>query len=161
MRYHSIARGVALGTILVAAWTSAEAQTFTQTATTATPQTYRLTEVAGKSLPAIINRGLRCHEEVTAAELTLVDGGSWLLRAATRGLCGDRVVATETDVESGRYAIEGRTVRFYDEDGRSGGRESDFETEIDLDDVETGTLAPNGTLTVRLEGEGATLVFRR
>ncbi len=162
MQHHFIARGIALGTILAAVWMRAEAQDSTQaSAAGAAPEPYQLIEVAGKPLPAVIDKEWRCREEVTAATLTLSNGGNWLLQTTTREVCGERVAETETDTEDGRYAVEGQTVRFYDDDGRDDDHYRDNEIDLDLDDLDTGTLTPGGTLTIRLEDGRTTLVFRK
>ena len=63
-------------------------------------------------------------------------------------------------MESGRYTAQGGTIRFLDDDGRED-RDREVERDIDLDDLWTGTIASDGTLTVRLEDEKTTLVFRK
>ena len=161
MHYRIISRIIALGTILAAGTTPAEAQGAGQTpATAAAPESYQLVELAGKPLPALIDKERSCREEVTAGRLTLGKDGNWLLEGTTREVCGERVAETETDTGDGRYAVEGQTVRFYDDDGRDD-RDRDNESEIDLDDLDTGTLASDGTLAVRLDDGRTTLEFRK
>ena len=76
------------------------------------------------------------------------------LPVALRGAAGGGV--------SPRYILaEGSTFRFLDDDGRENTDDWGLEREIDLDDLRTGTLAQDGTLSIRLAGDKHTLVFRR
>ena len=64
----------------------------------------------------------------------------------------------ETETEHGRYSVTGDTVRFFDDDDDD---DRDTGDDVDLDDLKSGTLAADGSLTVRLEDDRSTLVFRK
>jgi hypothetical protein len=121
---------------------------------------YALVEVAGNRLPAETEKGLRCREEVTAGTLSLSGDGRWLLETATREICGDRT-EDDRDTDDGTYRAEGSTFHFLDDDGRENTGDWGLDREIDLDDLRTGTLAQDGTLSIRLASDKHTLVFRR
>lgn len=128
-------------------------------------RTYRLAEVDGRPLPVTVEEEDGCREEVAAAALTLRADGEWLLEVDERETCGD-AVEEETEEESGTYTTEGDTVRFLDDDADEDDDEEDEaegdeddEDELDLDDLDVGTIGGDG-LTVRLEDDRATLVFR-
>jgi hypothetical protein len=72
-------------------------------------------------------------------------------------VCGERA-EVETETEHGRYSVAGDTVRFFDDDDDD---DRDTGDDVDLDDLKSGTLAADGTLTVRLEDDRSTLVFRK
>jgi hypothetical protein len=58
--------------------------------------------------------------------------------------------------------MEGQSIRFFDEDGEANGKDWNLiGKEIDLDEMTTGMLGSDGTLTVQLADEKTTLVFRR
>ena len=151
------ARAVGLAMILAGGMaTVAEAQAPVEAPAA---ERYRLVEAAGVALPALIEKEWNCSEYVTRGTLTLEPDSLWLLRTTIREECGGRA-EVETEVESGRYTAQGGTIRFLDDDGRED-RDREVERDIDLDDLWTGTIASDGTLTVRLEDEKTTLVFRK
>jgi hypothetical protein len=121
---------------------------------------YSLVEVAGARLPAETEKEWRCREEVTGGTLSLREDGHWLLETATREICGDRT-EEDRDTDDGTYRTEGSTLHFLDDDGRESSAGWGLENEVDLDDLRTGTLTPDGTLTIRLANDKHTLVFRR
>ena len=122
-----------------------------------TTQRYRLIEVAGTALPAEVEKSWNCREYVTRGDLTLGSDSLWSLRVTLREVCGERA-EVETETEHGRYSVAGDTVRFFDDDGDD---DRDTGDDVDLDDLKGGTLAADGTLTVRLEDDRSTLVFRK
>jgi hypothetical protein len=111
-------------------------------------------------LPTTIERELRCQEDVTAGTLSLSQDGRWLLETITREVCGDRT-EEDSDREHGTYTTEGQSLRFLDDDGREN-RDSSLalESDDDLDDLSTGTMAADGSLTVKL-ADGTPLLFRK
>jgi hypothetical protein len=120
---------------------------------------YRLVEVAGNALPAQIEQEWGCREDVTAGTLILTGDGRWHLESATRETCGGRS-EEERDSEFGTYTWTGSALTFLDEDGHS---ESDREwgdKDIDLDELASGSRAPDGALRVKLADGRTTLVFR-
>lgn len=122
---------------------------------------YTLIEVGGKPLPALVEQEVRCREEVTDGALTLRDDGRWLLETTTREVCGDRT-EEDRDRDDGTYSSEGSTLRFLDDEGRvPSDRGWGVGTDIDLDDLVSGTLAGDGRLNIRLADGRTTLVFRR
>lgn len=155
-------RSLALGAALMGAtWTWAEAQT-PEASGTAPPaeKRYRLVEVSGKPLPALIEQEWRCEEQVTAGTLTLRDDGRWLLETTVRETCGNRT-EEDRDSDDGTYRTEGNTIRFFDDDGReNSARGWSVGTDIDLDEFKTGTIAADGSLTVQLADGKTTLHFR-
>jgi hypothetical protein len=128
------------------------------TRTGAAERRYRLVEVSGKALPAEVEKDWSCREYVTRGTLTMGADSLWTLRTATREVCGDRA-EVDTDVDGGRYAFAGDTIRFYEDDGRN---DSDWslDRDVDLDDLETGSLDANGRLTVRLADGETTATFQ-
>ena len=122
-------------------------------------ETFRLIQVAGKALPAVIEEEDGCREEVVSGTLTLKADGIWILVAQEREVCGDRV-EEEDEREEGKYSIEGSLIRFVDDDCDGDADEDDTDDDLDLDDMTTGTRTAEG-LTVRLKGSDAVLVFRR
>ena len=122
-------------------------------------ETFRLIQVAGKALPAVIEEEDGCREEVVSGTLTLKADGIWILVAQEREVCGDRV-EEEEEREEGKYSIEGSSIRFVDDDSDGDAEEDDTDDDLDLDDMTTGTRTAEG-LTVRLKGSDAVLVFRR
>jgi hypothetical protein len=122
---------------------------------------YVLVEVAGKALPALVEKEWRCREDVVAGALTLSDDGRWLLETTTREACGDRSTE-DRDRDDGTYSSDGAALTFRDDDGhQSAERGSKVGTDIDLDELERGTIAGDGTLRVQLADARTTLVFRR
>jgi hypothetical protein len=121
---------------------------------------YRLTEVGGKALPVEVEKEWRCREDVTAGTLTLGTDGRWLLETTQRKVCGDRTT-TELETDDGRYTTEGQTFRFFDDDGKENTKDWGIGKDIDLDDLRSGALGGDGTLTVRLADDETTVVFRR
>jgi hypothetical protein len=118
-------------------------------------------EVAGNSLPALVEKEWRCREDVVAGALTLSDDGRWLLETTTREVCGDRS-KEDRDSDDGTYSSDGAALTFRDDDGdQNAEREWQVGTDIDLDEVERGTIAGDGTLSVQLADARTTLVFRR
>lgn len=122
-------------------------------------ETFRLIQVAGKALPAVIEEEDGCREEVVSGTLTLKADGIWILVTQEREVCGDRV-EEEDEREEGKYSIEGSLIRFVDDDCDGDADEDDTDDDLDLDDMTTGTRTAEG-LTVRLKGSDAVLVFRR
>lgn len=122
-------------------------------------ETFRLIQVAGKALPAVIEEEDGCREEVVSGTLTLKADGIWILVTQEREVCGDRV-EEEEEREEGKYSIEGSSIRFVDDDSDGDAEEDDTDDDLDLDDMTTGTRTAEG-LTVRLKGSDAVLVFRR
>jgi hypothetical protein len=122
-----------------------------------TTQRYRLIEVAGTALPAEVEKSWNCREYVTRGDLTLGSDSLWSLRVTLREVCGERA-EVETETEHGRYSVAGDTVRFFDDDDDD---DRDTGDDVDLDDLKSGTLAADGSLTVRLEDDRSTLVFRK
>jgi hypothetical protein len=121
---------------------------------------YVLVEVAGKALPALVKKEWRCQEDVVAGALTLGDG-RWLLETTTREACGDRSTE-DRDRDDGTYSSDGAALTFRDDDGNhSAERGLKVGTDIDLDELERGTIAGDGTLRVQLADARTTLVFRR
>ena len=154
-------RGIVAALVLtLVVGTVAQGQT-TGVAVAAAPaaERYRLVEVAGRALPVELDKEWNCREYVTRGALTLGADSLWSLRATIREVCGDRA-EVETEAEGGRYGVQGGTIRFYDDD-----EDDDWDWElardIDVDEFETGTLAADGTLTVRLDDGKTTLLFRR
>lgn len=146
-----------------AAWTSVSAQaagTARPTGTDPTATEYTLAQVAGKPLPVMVDKESHCEETVTAGTLTLSGENRWRLATVTSEVCGDRT-DEDRDSDDGTYRTEGATIRFLDDDGDDSDRDRDLGKELDLDELQTGTIADDGTLTVRLADEKTTLVFRR
>jgi hypothetical protein len=122
---------------------------------------YTLVEVAGKALPALVEKEWRCREDVVTGSLTLSDDGRWLLETTTREACGDRN-KEDRDRDDGTYSTDGAALAFQDDDGDTNAeRGRTVGTDIDLDELESGTIAGDGTLRVQLADERTTLVFRR
>jgi len=143
-------------------WSLGHAQTVETAARPASPAvtTYTLVQVGTDTLPATIEKEWRCRDEVTAGTLSLRQDGRWLLETATREVCGDRI-EQDQDTDDGTYTTRGQTLAFLDDDSRENDdRGWSIGTDIDLDELETGTLASDGTLTVKL-ADGTALVFRR
>jgi hypothetical protein len=149
-----------LALVLVAGiWTPGSAQTAAQPASSAVTG-YTLVRVGDDTLPAPVEKEGRCQEDVTAGTLSLRQDGRWLLETATREVCGDRT-EEDHDTDDGSYTTQGQTLRFLDDDGQENDdRGWGIGTDIDLDELETGTLASDGTLTVKL-ADGTALLFRR
>lgn len=121
---------------------------------------YVLVDVGGKSLPVEIEKEWRCREDVTAGTLLLREDGRWRLETTNRETCGGRTEMDQDD-EDGIYRTEGTSIQFLDEDGRRKDADWHLGKEIDLDDLDQGTMADGGTLTVRLADEKTVLRFRR
>jgi hypothetical protein len=121
---------------------------------------YVLVDVGGKALPVEIEKEWRCREEVTAGTLRLREDGLWRLETSVRETCGDRT-ETELEDEDGRYRAEGTTLHFLDDDGNRNRADWSLRSEIDLDELDQGTIADGGALTVRLADEKTVLRFRR
>lgn len=132
--------------LLTAAATPAEAQG---------QQQFRLVTVADKELPAEVDRGLVCRESVTRGTLTLEADSLWSLRYTKREVCGGRT-EVENEYEGGRYSMTGDSIRFFDDDD-----DDDDDHDLDIDDLASGTLAADGTLTAKLRDGKTTVVFRR
>lgn len=125
-----------------------------------TASTYKLVQVAGRELPVEVEKGWRCRDDVVSGTLSLQEN-RWRLETTKRETCGDRT-REELDSDDGRYRMEGQSIRFFDEDGEANDKDWDLiGKEIDLDEMTTGTLGTDGTLTVQLADEKTTLVFRR
>jgi hypothetical protein len=67
----------------------------------------------------------------------------------------------EHDDEDGTYQARGSTLRFLDDDGHRNRADWDLDGEIDLDDLDHGTLVEGGALTVHLADGTTVLHFRR
>ena len=146
-------RNLMLALTLAIAWSDAYAQS-------PAPTRYTLVEVRGKALPATIENELRCREDVTAATLSLSGDGRWLLETATKEICGDRT-EEDSDRDHGTYTMEGQKLSFRDDDGRENHDSgSGVGADDDLDEFKSGTLAPDGNLTITL-ADGTPLLFRK
>jgi hypothetical protein len=122
---------------------------------------YVLVEVAGKALPALVEKEWRCREDVVAGALTLSDDGRWLLETTTREACSDRS-KEDRDRDDGTYSTDGTALTFQDGDGHKDAKWGwRVGTDIDLDELESGTIAGDGTLRVQLADQRTALVFRR
>src|SRR5688572_19574197 len=132
------------------------------TATAPKESRYVLVDVGGKALPAEIEKEWRCREDVTAGTLLLREDGRWRLETSVRETCGDRTEMEHEDDDS-RYRAEGTTLHFLDDDGNRNDADWSLDGggEIDLDDLDQGTMADGGALTVRLADEKTVLRFRR
>lgn len=130
-----------------------------QDTTSARTGTYRLVSVAGKSLPATVEQGVACREDVTQGALTLRADGTWLLETSSREVCGGRS-ETESETENGRYKLDGPAIEFLDDRGRPES-DDDSEAEDDLDDLTAGSFAGDGGLTAKLDDGKTMLVFSR
>lgn len=132
-------------------------------ATQAAPEaeTFRLVEINGAGLPALVEEEDGCREEIVAGAITLEADGDWVLITREREVCGGRVEEEEEEREEGTYEAEGDDIRFFDDDDDDAhdDAEDDDHEEVDVDDLATGSRAADG-LTVRLE-DGGTLTFRR
>jgi len=158
MTDHRTVRGVgATLALVVVIGAGVQAQSAGPAGASATER-YRLVEVAGSALPAEVEKEWNCREYVTRGSLTLGADSLWHLRAAIREDCGGRA-EVDNEEESGRYSRTDTTIRFYHDDDDD--RDWELGRDIDLDDLKTGTLAADGTLTVRLEDGKTTLVFRK
>ena len=121
---------------------------------------YTLVEVDGKGLPVETEKEWRCRDEVTAGTLVLRDDNRWRLETSVRETCGDRREMDQDD-EDGIYRTEGTTIQFLDEDGNRNDADWSLVPEIDLDELDQGSIADGGTLTVRLADEKTVLRFQR
>ena len=121
---------------------------------------YLLLDLGGKRLPVRIEKEWRCYEDVVAGTLRLREDGRWRLETTVRETCGSRSKMEQED-EDGIYRTEGSTLRFLDDDGHRNRADWGLDGEIDLDDLDHGTLAEGGTLTVRLADGKTVLRFRR
>ena len=120
-------------------------------------RTYRLTTVAGRALPAVVEEENGCREEILAATLTLETGGRWVLVSTEREVCGSST-EQEEEREAGTYTLDGAALRFArtdDDDDDEGASETD----IEVDEMSSGMIT-GGELTVRLRDERTVLVFR-
>jgi hypothetical protein len=148
--------------LVAGAWTMGRAQTADTAAHRAAPTvtSYTLVRVGDDTLPARVEKEWRCQEDVIAGRLSLRQDGRWLLETTTREVCGERI-EEDHDTDDGTYTTQGQTLRFLDDDGRENNdRGWGIGTDIDLDELKTGTLASDGTLTVKL-ADGTPLLFRR
>ena len=115
-------------------------------------------EVAGSALPAQVEKEWRCKEYVTAGALTLATDSTWTLETTTRKSADKerkRIRMSRVDATARRAIRCGS----YDDDGVQD-RDSRRESDIDLEDLHSGTRAPDGRLIVRLEDGETTAVFR-
>jgi hypothetical protein len=145
-----VASGIALAAALGATTArAAEAQA---------GQRYRLVEVAGHALPVEVEKEWRCREYVTRATLTLGADSLWTLRYTKREVCGERA-EVETELEGGRYSLEGGTIRFHEDDDGDD-RDWNLGRDLDVDDLDTATRNADGALAARLRDGVTTLVFR-
>ena len=173
MRIHDTAHAAAaIAASLTFAATAASAQTPSASADTgaavlanqapaAAPAERRFTlvEVGGKALPVQVDKEWRCREEVTAGTLVLRGDGRWRLGTSIRETCGDRTKMDQED-EDGLYRTEGGTIQFLDDDGNRNDDDWHVLPEIDLDELDQGSIADGGTLTVRLADEKTVLKFK-
>ncbi len=121
---------------------------------------YTLVEVGGKGLPVEIEKEWRCRDDVTAGALILRGDGRWRLETSIRETCGGRTEMDQED-EDGTYRTEGTTIHFLDDHGNRNDADWSLKREIDLDELDQGTMAEGGMLTVRLADEKTVLRFRR
>jgi hypothetical protein len=121
---------------------------------------YLLLDLGGKPLPVRIEKEGRCYEDVVAGTLRLREDGRWRLETTVRETCGSRSKMEQED-EDGTYRTEGSTLRFLDDDGHRNRADWRLDGEIDLDELDHGTLAEDGVLTVRLADGKTVLRFRR
>ena len=121
---------------------------------------YLLLDLGGKPLPVRVETEWRCYEDVVAGTLRLREDGRWRLETTVRETCGSRSKMEQED-EDGIYRTEASTLRFLDDDGHRNGADRSLDDEIDLDDLDHGTLAEGGVLTVRLADGKTVLRFRR
>jgi hypothetical protein len=119
-----------------------------------------LVGVGGKALPVEIEKEWRCREDVTAGTLRLREDGFWRLETSVRETCGDRTEMEHED-EDGRYRTEGTTLHFLDDDGERNRADWSLRDEIDLDELDQGTISDGGVLTVRLADAKTVLRFQR
>lgn len=130
----------------------------------AQPETWRLADIDGSPMPAVVDIEDDCAETIAAATLTLDANGEWTLIWTEQETCGGEIEDEDEDErERGRYTVDGQTVRFLDEDGEAGEEDdSDDEDEVDVDieELSVGTRSA-ATLTVRLRDGQTNLVFRR
>jgi hypothetical protein len=150
-----VIEGLACALILAAAGTSPLPAQDTASGPTGA---YRLVTVGGKALPATVEQGIACREDVTAASLTLNADSTWVLETSTREVCGGRT-ETDSDSDGGRYTIEGQTIRFLDDDGTP--EDEDDDSDDDLDDLTSGRFAAGGSLTAKIDDGQTMLVFNR
>jgi hypothetical protein len=121
---------------------------------------YTLVEVDGKALPVETEKEWRCRDEVTSGTLVLREDGRWRLETSIRETCGDRTKTDQED-EDGIYRTQGTTIQFLDDDGDRNDADWDLAREIDLDELDQGSIADGDALTVRLADEKTVLRFRR
>lgn len=114
-------------------------------------ENWTLTSVDGAPLPYLAETEDGCSETVTAGSLSLRDDGTWLLTLEEEDRCPSGST-TETDTEDGRYAVDGTTIQFLDDDGEPESPDG----VIELEDLATGERGAN-ELTVRL-ADGVTEV---
>jgi hypothetical protein len=166
-------RAAAVAAALTLAVTAASAQTSATSDTSGTAvvaarsptavqveRRYTLVDVGGRALPAEIEKEWRCREEVTAGTLVLRGDGRWRLETSLRETCGGRAEMDHED-EDGTYRAQGDTIQFFDEDGNRNDAEWSILPEIDLDELDRGSIADGSTLSVRLTDEKTLLRFRR
>lgn len=155
LKFGSLA--LALG---LAALGQVEAQTATPISAERAEARYQLVEVAGSKLPVVVEKDWRCQESVTRGTLTLESDSVWIFRSTVREECGSRA-KVETEIEQGRYTRDGTALRFRDDDeDADDGKDWDLRVDLDLDDFESGSVAPDGALAVRLRDGETTLIFR-
>jgi hypothetical protein len=97
---------------------------------------------------------------VTAGTLLLREDGRWRLETTVRETCGGRT-RMDRDDDDGTYHAQGATIRFLDDDGERNRADWSLGGEIDLDELDQGTLTDAGVLTVRLADDKTVLRFRR
>lgn len=138
-----------------------EAQAATPVSAGRAEARYQLVEVAGSKLPVVVEKEWRCQESVTRGSLTLESDSVWVFRSTVREECGSRA-KVDNEIEHGRYTRSGTTLRFYDDDDDTDeGKDWDLRVDLDLDDFESGSVAPDGALAVRLRDGETTLIFRQ
>jgi hypothetical protein len=121
---------------------------------------YTLMDVGGKALPVEIEKEWRCRDEVTAGTLVLRENSRWRLETSIRETCGSRTKMDQED-EDGIYRTEGTTIHFLDDDGDRNDADWSLEAEMDLDELDHGSIADGDLLSVQLADEKTVLRFRR
>ena len=138
-----------------------ESLAFTQAIAAAPAEApYLLLDLGGKPLPVRIEKEWRCYEDVVAGTLRLREDGRWRLETTVRETCGSRSEMEQED-EDGIYQTQGSSLRFLDDDGHRNRADWSLKGEIDLGDLDLGTMREGGVLTVRLADGKTVLRFRR
>jgi hypothetical protein len=117
--------------------------------------TYTLATIDGKALPGVIEVEGDCREEIVTATLVLGADGTWKLDRHERDVCGT-TIEDETEADSGRYTVNGPSIEFFDDKGKS--QRSDEGD--DLEDLATGSIREDG-ISIRVGGSGKAVLFRK